>query len=202
MIVVPVYSLVFLVLTMGARCLSRPFVVKNIRRIFGTAVVGMVGVLAVLSGLQYSAWAAGSAPTKFLLAPHYSHWYFLQYVGWRFWAPYFIALLLGAIIGLLAHWYNKRHGGDLLYDDEPYLIALAIFLVGQPGWIVYFFGMLLLALLVHLGIATATWLRPRRFATTEYYRFSLYDFWLPVAAFVILIMQWLLTMEWFLLLKP
>jgi hypothetical protein len=46
---VPAFALVFLVLAIGARLLSRPFVVRNISAIFWTATLGLVAVLTIMS---------------------------------------------------------------------------------------------------------------------------------------------------------
>lgn len=189
--VVSIYSLLFLILTIGARYYSRPFVARSMWNIFFTAILGMIVILTLISSLQYETWLLGDA-TQFLLPPHQSSFYFLQYISWRFWAPYFISLFSSFMIGFFAHWYNKRHGNDLLDEEEPLLIALAIFLVGYPGWILY--GLVIIALALYILIVRALF---RLFD-----KFSLYDFWLPIAAFVILIMRWLATTQWFLLLKP
>jgi hypothetical protein len=79
------------------------------------------------------------------------------------------------------------------------LIALGVFLTGQPGWIFYLLAMIIVALCVHFGIAAS---RFAGLAMTDLRRFSLYDFWLPVAMFVILSMEWLAQLSWLATLKP
>jgi hypothetical protein len=184
-------ALIILFLIMGARYQSRSFVVQCRWRIFGTAVLVIATTLSIVSAFHYQTWA-GHPLTKLLLPPYTAHWYVLQYIGFRIWAPYIFSLLLGAMLGYAAHWYNRRHGNDLLYEEEPYMIALSIFLVGQPGWIFYFILILLVALCALL----------LRAAFGVFDKFSLYDLWFPLAAFVILIMQWLAALPWFALLKP
>lgn len=189
---VSAFAFGFLAVILGARALSRPFVVRNIEKIFWTAVLVVVAVLTITSHLQFAAWASGDPIAQRLVPPLGGHQYFLFYVWWRFWAPYAISFVVSGIFFLFAWFYNRRHGEQFFYDEEYYFIALGIFLSGQPGWILYIFAMILFVSLIAFI---------RRIFLHQMDKFSLYDFWLPMAAFGILIMQWLAQLPLFVLLK-
>lgn len=192
MFLVPAFALGFLVVTIGARVLSRPFVVVRAGMIFWTAVLGVSAVLTIMSHLQFEAWANGALITQHLVPPLGGHRYFLLYIWWRFWAPYVISFVISGIFFWLARFYNRRHDGGFFYDDEYYFIALGIFLTGQPGWIFYLLAMAIIAFFITLV---------RHIFLHRMDKVSLYDFWLPVAVFVILSMTWLEQLSWFALLK-
>ena len=196
----PAFALCFLLATIGGpRVAGRSFVVRNAEKIFWTGALGVATALVVMSHLQFEAWANGGFVAQHLVPPLGGHRYFLFYIWWRFWAPYAISFVVAPIFFRLARWYNQRHSEQFFYEEEYYFIALGIFLTGQPGWIFYLLAMVLVAICAHIGIAAS------RFAglvTTDCRRFSLYDFWLPVAAFVILSMTWIAQLPWFGVLKP
>ena len=180
-----------LILTMGAEIIFRPFVVKNIRKIFWAVVLFILLSQIYLSYVQYRVWEAGDT-SKFLLPPHQSIGYFLTYVSWRIFAPYALSLAIGFLFFWLAKKYNERNEGQFFYNEEYYYIALSFFLVGHPFWIFY---VILLVLTVFVIIVC----RNLVFKNSD--KVSLRYFWLPIAAFVILISKWIVMTDWFLKLK-
>lgn len=193
------FNLALLFVLIGAQIFWRPFVALYVRTIFWSSVFGDFVALSVLSYFQYQTWMI-AAPSKFLLPPYQSSSYFLTYAGARFFAPYIISLIVAIIFLWMARSYNRRHSEQFFYLEEYYFLALGIFFAGQPGWIFYLFFLFIIAFFAHIGIAAVR--RTSDLAMTNDYRFSFYYFWLPVAVFVILIMQWLQQLSWFTLLKP
>ncbi len=188
---VSVIAFTFLILTMGAEIIFRPFVVKNIRKVFSAAISAVLLSQFYLSYIQYKLWKFDET-AKFLLPPYQTTDYFLTYVSWRVFVPYALSLAIGLIFFWLAKKYNERHQGQFFYNEEYYYIALSFFLVGHPFWIFY-------AILLIITISSIIAFRHFIFKKTD--KVSLSHFWLPMAAFVILISKWIIMTDWFLKLK-
>lgn len=157
---------------------DRPFVAKRISYIFWGCVFSIFMVQAYWASAQFNIWQS-SEPSKYLLPPYNGWGYFLQYIGWRLFAPYIISLIVATVFLYLARWYNHRHDFSFFYDEEYYFIALSIFLAGHPGWIIYAATIILVATSV---------IAFRRLIFNNPEKFSLYHFWFPTSAIAILIM--------------
>ncbi len=183
------YSIAVLVILIGASRSSsaRPFVVRNIRVIFWSAVAGLFSAQTILAVMQYRAWQT-LEPQKFLLPPHAPVGYFLSYAGWKFFAPYALSLLIAGTFFFLARLYNRRHEEQFFYDEEPYFLALGLVLSGTPGWMLYALSMIVVAGAI---IAFRTVILRR----TD--KFSFRELWLPVALFDILISVWVRALPGF-----
>ncbi len=169
----------------------REWLASKVRYFLGFAVLVISVIASQMSWQQYSLWL-GTEPSKFLLPPYVSIAYFLQYAMWKFWAPHIVSFLIGLIFFWLAKYYNKRRGDQFFYSDELYIIWLSIFLVGHPFWIFYLLIIFSVILIVSL-------IRSLIFKNNT--KLPLYYFWLPIAAFVILISKWLSAFSFFYLLK-
>ncbi len=183
MITASTLSLVLLLVATGAsmRTAWRPFVARHIPKFFWGCVLAVFAIQDYWAYAQFKLWES-SEPSKYLIPP-YSDWgYFVQYVGWRFFAPYIISLVIAGIFFYLAKFFNSRRDFTFFYDEEYYFIALSIFLTGHPGWIIY--GAL-------LTVVSMTVTAFRNFALHKPEKFSLYYFWFPIAAIAILIIEWL-----------
>lgn len=174
-------GLAALLLLVFAQILRPAVTTRYARAIFIGFVLWILSALIFISSAQYLAWAGG-APTKYLLPPYQSINYFLIYVWWRFWASQVLSLGVALVIFYLAKWYNRRHDNGFFYDEELYYLATGVFLVGHPLWIFYFIAVIIFASAV-IGF--------RALVLGKKEKFSLYYFWLPTAAFVIIISKWL-----------
>lgn len=154
---------------------------RHVRALFIGLVLWVFSALIFISYMQYLAWA-GNALTKYLLPPHQSINYFLIYVWWRVWASYALSLAVSVAVFYSAKWYNRRHNNGFFHDEELYYLATGVFLVGHPLWIFYLIAVIGFASLV-IGF--------RALMQRKKDKFSLYYFWLPTAAFVIIISKWL-----------
>ncbi|MBI4159942.1 hypothetical protein HY504_02150 [Candidatus Wolfebacteria bacterium] len=153
------------------------------RRIFLIAVVFVFSYTVYLSFAQYRAWLENEL-SKFLL-PSYQGWgYFLFYAGMRFFAPYLLSLAIAGIIFYGMKTVNRRYGERFFYDEEYWFAALAIFLSGHPGWLVYLTALLLVYLLIHLYSL---------FIIHDSDRISFYYLWLPTGIFAILFIEFYLA---------
>ena len=131
---------------------------------------------------QYIAWRDGGSFTQLLVPPHQSIAYVFGYHFTRFGLYYLISLVAALLLLVLANRFNIKFKRRFFEDEEPYLGALAVFILGNPvwnyAWIYYIIALLLIASLVTSY---------RLLITKENRRFSLYWLWLPVAILVILI---------------
>lgn len=174
--------ILLLVVTGALRWLSgRLFVAKHIPKIFWGCVLAVFAFQSYLSYAQLRLWQSVE-PSKYLIPPYNGWEYFLQYIGWRLFAPYILSFAIALIFFYLARWYNSRHEFGFFYDEEYYFIALSFFLSSHPGWIIYGILLIVVAIVV---------IAFRHFILRKTEKFSLYHFWFPVAALGILIM-WLL----------
>ncbi len=172
--------------------LATDFFVRFRRLFFGVAAATVFLSLGCVAVLQYYAWVGGGEVTARLLPPYQPITYFVLYVWWRFFAPYLFALCVGVLFGVMAWWYNRRHGAQFFYDEEYVSIALSLFLVGHPLWM--FYGALVLALYVLATLCCTIFLGRE-------YRVSFRYFWLPTSLGVIIIGEALSRLPLFVLLK-
>lgn len=183
-----IISLVFFLVVFICQLWRREWLGSKIRYFLGLSVIVVVSWATLMSRAQYFIWK-GSDLSKLFLPPHASITYFLQYAMWKFWAPYLISFSIGLIFFGLAKYYNYRRNDQFFEADELYIIWLSIFLVSHPLWIFYllslFSGILLISLVRSLVLKNNS-------------KLPLYYFWLPIAAFVILISKWLITTSLFL----
>ena len=178
--------LVILLVTLGAQLKLRSFSFnwKIFRFIFLISIFLISLVLIYWSVAQYLIWHRSGTPTSYFLPPYRSISYFLRYIGFRFWLPGIISLLFSLFFYFSADHFNRKHNGKFFYQEEPYLIALSIFLVGHPLWIFYLMAVLFLWLIISI----VQFLILRKSG-----RISFRYFWLPAAILVILLKGHLLS---------
>lgn len=187
------------------------FVKKHIlqeRGIFHFSVFAVFSLLIYYSYQQYIAWQS-IEPSKFLLPPYQSIDYFIKYVGARFFAPYLISLMAAILFLFAAKQLNKKYEERFFEPEELWLGALALFIIGWPGLLFYFIGLILIYLIIHIFITfyykfffrVSPRESPTQFCVGDEVRVSLRLWWLPLAIFVIIINNWLTGMELWKLLK-
>jgi len=152
---------------------------------FIVSIIGVFLLLIYASVRQYEVWS-GNELAKLLLPP-YNTTYFLTYIGFRFFAPYCISFIISLGFLKIATFYNKKYEERFFYPEERYWGALALFLSGHPGWLLYLFVLLLSYMAFHFIV-----LLLKRGAD----RLSLYYFWLPAGMFAILLQVWLAQFPW------
>ncbi len=136
--------------------------------------------------LLYKTWINNSF-SRLYLPPYQPIDYFIQYSFFRFWSHYLVALIFSLAVLFLAKYFNKKSGERYFWPEEIYFIAIAILVVGYPGWLIYF----LLILVVPLLISTIQYLTSKKVQ-----RLSYYHLWLPLALLAIIISRWLATFSW------
>lgn len=87
-----------------------------------------------------------------------------------------VSLVMALIFLKLAQYFNKKHNEKFFEKEEPYFLALAMFLSGSPGWFLY----LILILVASLLFAISHSLLAKKF-----HRVSYYNFWLPLGLLAI-----------------
>ena len=134
------------------------------------------------SFLQYRIWS-GVVLSKFLLPPYQSIFYFLKYSFIHFFEDHLISLGAGLLFLLGATALNNRFQKRFFEEEEPYLGALAMFLMGQPFWMIYF------VIVMAIGVLGTLFLifKAKMVGSATIHRFPLYYFWIPVAIIVLII---------------
>ena len=127
---------------------------------------------------QYFMWKTEGGLGKFLLPPYVGASYVIGYHFIRFYLYYLISAAVGTLFLLAAVYLNKKFGRRFFEDEEPYLGAGAISLVGYPGFFFY-----LIALFSGQLVLTAG----RYLLTRKSERVPFYYLWLPAGVFVILL---------------
>lgn len=178
--------LVLIVWAMSLYC-RRTFLISW-RVIFFLAPVALLFYyLFFLMRHQYVSWLHDEI-TRYLLPPYADVSYFLYYSFTHyFFAPmisFFIASITLIIVLYLNHWRR----GTLFFKEEPYFLAVALFLSGHPGWIWY--GIILFS--VTFIYALVCWV-----VTRKIHRISYYHFWLPCAAISLAAHRLFLIFDWY-----
>lgn len=171
-----------LLLLIGAQIFLRSYLVSKIKYFFWIPVGIIFAYLLYESGQTYFGWLTSGPPARFLLPPYEPISYYLFYITTRFWLPYLLSLAFSGIAFLTAKYLNKRFDNRFFYDEEPYIIALGMFLSGHPFWL----GFLIITGIVYLLYSLATALSKSREA-----RASFYYFWLWGALSIVLLKPFL-----------
>lgn len=195
-----IFDLIIFAFLLGAQIFLRFFVdkfqsqeietLKIIKIVFLFSIVIVFSLLFYQSYLQYRAWSSDEL-SKHLLYQEtnfglpFSVNYFVFYVGSRFFAPYLISLIAASVFLLSAQKLNKKYEERFFEPEEPWLGALAFFLLGHPAWLFYFVLLILFYFLLSIFYFL---LRKKQ------ERIPFYYLWMPTAIFVIIIKGWLETL--------
>ena len=190
------------------------FLILSVLIVFGLSFYG--------SYQQYVFWS-GNDLSKLYLPPYQSIDYFVFYARTRIFNPYIISLLIGILFLLATKALNKKYQERFFERTEPYLLAISMFVVGNPLWLFYLALLLIIYFLMHL--AALAWInvpilsrihdgsaigtdsnaeqRGKNISANprSYPRVSAYYIWLPSAFFTILISKWLSALSWWAILK-
>ncbi|OGZ01286.1 MAG: hypothetical protein A3B13_03280 [Candidatus Liptonbacteria bacterium RIFCSPLOWO2_01_FULL_45_15] len=160
------FSILVLILSIGAQLFGRSLFGKCVKPVFVFSVLGNFGYAFYLSFLQYHAF----------LQPFREWPYFAYYVGWRFFSPIIVALVFALAAKFISEFLNPRFNERFLEKEESWLLALGVFLTGYPGFLFYIPLMLVVGLFI-----------------SAFYHFfgkgraPFFYAWLPVAIFAILL---------------
>src|SRR3989338_8892664 len=102
--------------------------------LFLGVVLFIIGWYGYLTYSQYLLWRSGP-PTIFFLPPYRGIGYLFGYHLTRFLLYYIVSLIAGGGLILLARYGNKKFGERFFRSEEPYLGALAIFILGNRAWL-------------------------------------------------------------------
>ncbi len=169
---------ILLFIILGTQIYLRPFEIKHIKYIFNFSIALLVAYLSYISFSQYNLWTSGSNLGRYLLPPYNTFSYFIFYILSRIWAKYLISFLFGILFFFLLQRYNKRKESSIFYEEEYYLSAISLFLVGWPGIVFY---LILLILIFSMSSIIATIIKGKSFRLSTYY------FWIPISIFVIIL---------------
>lgn len=167
-----------LILTMGAQLTRRSFLVRVAKFITPVAAVFIFSIVSYWSVLQYRVFEA-STLSRLLLPPHMSIFYFLRYVGNRFFSSWLLALAAAVLISGIADYLNRKYGERFFEKEELSFIRIGVFLTGYPGFLFY------LIIALTCGVAYSAYYS---FRFKE--RASFYYLWLPAAIFAMIIKTW------------
>jgi len=158
---------------------SRDSMLRIIRPVYWASAAFIFFYLSFLTYLQYNAFLEGLT-----LGAEGLFW-FLGYVRVHFWNQYLISFIVSLLIFWISAYFNKRRGEIFFEKEETYIIALAVLLVGYPGFFFYiplvlFASIILSLILVKKGE-----------------RLPLYYFWMPICVAVLLIVNfWIMHQAW------
>lgn len=153
------------------------------------AVCAGYGVYAFyLSRAQFLTWHADAEGAARLLPPYHGMGYFMRYAFVHFWLPYVISFAFAMLFFASARLLNARRRGMIFEKEEPYFIAIGLFISGHPAWIFYLLMVFAVYLVVSLALAAAY--GPRA-------RVSFYYFWLPCAFVTMFLATYLNQYAWY-----
>ncbi len=170
-------SVTIVVVLIGVQLFLRSFLARNVKKIFWVVVGIVVLFLAYETLAHYSVWLNDEGVARFLLPPYQGIEYFAFFALMRIWIPYIASLALSFLFWWGAKRYNIAHGGQFFETEEYVLGAMALFVVGWPGVVIY----TVLLLIFFFGMSLMTF-----FMKGKLYKLSTYYFWLPVSLFAIL----------------
>ncbi len=160
---------------------------RIVKMLCAAAVFIVAASVLCLMAAQYMAWSEAGPPAAYLVPPHQSMSYVISYVFAREGASYAVSLTAALALAAVMTWANRRHKERFFEKEEPYLAALAVFLLGDPSapyaWLWYIGAVLLAAA---LSASFRLLITSHQLPVTSY-RFSLYYLWLPLALGVILV---------------
>ena len=175
MSIIDKFSIVVLLLLMGAQLSGRHFLNKYVKLCFFYAAAAMFGSAIYLSFAQYQAWE-NSPMSVFLLPPHASWTYFASYVFSRFFSPLIVSLIFALALKRASEFLNRRYGERFLEKEESWLMATGILMSGYPGFLFYLPIMLVSGLFLSLF-----------YSFVKKGRAPFFYLWLPTAVFAILL---------------
>jgi GxxExxY protein len=119
------------------------------------------GIILIFGFLFYQSWQLYQVWWKFLLPPYQPIRYFFFYCFTNFFEKQLIALGAALLFLAAAFLLNKKFQERFFEKEEPYLGALAIFLVGHPWWIYY------IIVIGLIGVIGTLYLKIKQFKQSE-----------------------------------
>lgn len=120
---------------------------KKIIFVWILVVLGIFSAGIFYSFEQYFLWQKDPF-AKFLIPPHQNINYFLKFVGFKFFLPWFFALVFALIFNLVAKWANKKYNERFFEEEEIPMATLGFFLSGWPGFLFYLILILIFGLVL------------------------------------------------------
>ena len=178
-------ALFFIIVILGTQIMRRPFLEKNLKKIFWIPIVAIFSTSIVFSVMQYQVWRSHEL-MRLALEGEGGLSYFFSFVFFNHFAPYLLALGFAGVLALVMFFANKRVGERLFEREEIWIAFLAGFLVGFPGFLFFLAGILVVYLSIHFINAVLR-------KTVKSGVIPLYYFWLPVSVSAIIVSEMWLT---------
>lgn len=119
-----------------------------------------------LTYAQYIAWRDGGPPLSYFVPPYKSPLYVIGYHFIRFGLYYLLSFTASVAFLVWTKRANRRFGYRFFENEEPYLGALAIFLLGFPewrfAWLYYLILFFSVYLFIHLFLIARFYLIKRK----------------------------------------
>lgn len=104
------------------------------RLLFFLGIVFIAGWYCYLVYAQYAVWRAAGPPASFLVPPHRSIAYVFWYHYIRFGLYYSLSLAVSVLLLRGSLFADRIFGQRFFEPGEPYLAAVAVFLLGNAAW--------------------------------------------------------------------
>lgn len=166
------------------RFYAKNITIRHFKILFLSGVLFVIIYYAVLVFFQYKIWANGGEPLSFLVPPYRSMWYVIGYHFTRFAMYYVISLVASILFFISSIKYNNKFQNRFFENEEPYLGALSLFLLGNGEWFYLWIFYLIAILIISVF---GSYILQFLFKKNE--RFQLYWLWMPVALIGIIIMR-------------
>ena len=165
---------------------SRALLTRFEKWLLPTLVAIIFGVLFYIAREQFLYWHAGVEFGRAFVPPYSPTGigYFLSFIFFHLFGEFIFSFLGACLFLVCASAVNKRYGERFFYEDELYLGAAGILLVGYPGLVYYLFLFFSVYLALHL-MAHAY--------VRESIRISPYYLWLPLALFLIAVQYFFMS---------
>lgn len=156
---------------------SRALITRFEKRLLPVLGIIIFGALFYFSREQFLFWHGSGFGRAFV--PPFSPTgigYFLSFIFFNLFGEFIFSFLGACLFLWCAFFVNKHYGERFFYEDELYLGAAGIFLVGYPSLVYYLF--LFFGVYLALHLLTLAY-------TQKSVRISPYYIWLPLALLLI-----------------
>ena len=142
-----ILPLFFIIVIFFTQLIKRPFLEKNLKKIFWIPVVAVFSLSTIFSFLQYRAWKENKL-MQFVFETDGGFSGFLYNAFMSYYAPYILSLFLAGILVLLMFIINKRSGYRFFEREEILIAFLASFLLVSPVFL--FLSGIVIATFTHI----------------------------------------------------
>jgi len=170
-------------IVLGAQILLRffksRFIIHNsyFKYLFWLSIIVIFIVQSYWAREQFFVWHDAGPPASYFVPPYRGISYFLFYSLTHFYLKPFLALVAAVFVLFASRALNRRFQGRFFEEEEPYIAASALFLVGHPGWL--YVLILVFAVSILNSIFHILYSKRRE-------RIPMYWLWIPISIAVII----------------